>query len=697
MEGIRSQAVPLFEPRLRPRLRRFLLLCEEPGGLPRELKVVPEKPPAPGVPFSQVGLRTLKECLEIGKYVYREQEAVIRLAGREVSLRLGLLPSDRQSAIDNPRFSWWQWCGAERLWAGPVAEAWRIGGHLVPYTTATPGCWNHQGLQQMSERIARDCGNVLHGDLYVIAWKSGAIQVTAHFKAGYFHHWPKPIPGFPLVWVGGLAENATGKIGTGSLCFGLRGDALDFSPSSLVFTKGHEGTLETVDGGMLIQPWHNLRVLAHKSKENVLTYLPPGEAETVPEGVSRSLGFVIGLGGAGSAVARACVPPSWYRACGVIETDRPGPAARMAVRSVALIKEHTQKGGFDTGRVWRYLRRDLRLKRPEEDGAEWDGNLAQGLFNFAYQLGEDPAEYWELYLHHAYHAADVAVYHGSWMERLECASVMTAPLPKARFGAFVSGYLETGDPYLLEVARSVAGVYMAMEWAHQPRFCVGRDAYPLTCLMALWDYTAEPLYLDFARQTATRLLATQLPDGGFAGQAGAGAMSGTSCLSGPESISFGSGLLAPLALLEWAIRDHRWPSDFRERLRNWADLMLRLQPADGIWLNGGSKGTPYTLIGAAALFSMVKAREILEEPRYVEAVRRYLATMNANRDCVHGTHAFLSAQYAHVADAALSRTRNDRDGSGGRMPVIEKDRSSRGARADCGCSEQAFAANLGAA
>ena len=656
VEGIPSQAVPLFEPHTRPRLRRYLLLCEKPDGLPRELKVVPAKAGEPGVPFSEVGFRTLKECLEKGKYVYREEEAVLRLAGREICLRMGLLPSPRPSTLDPRSLSFWQWCGAERLWSGTLAEAWRIGGHLVPYTTEKAGRWENRGLQDMSEKISRECGNVLHGDLYVIAWKSGCIQVTAHFKAGYFHHWPKPIPAFPLLWVGGLAATTTGKIGPDSSCFDLQSDTLDFSPSSLVFTKGCEGTLETVDGGILIQPWHDLRVLAHKSKENVLTHLPPGEVATIPEGVSRSFRLALGFGGAGAEVGRYRVPPSWYKACGVIETDRVGPAVEMASRSVALIKEHTQKGGFDTGRVWRYLRRDLRLGRPEEDGAEWEGNLAQGLFQLAYQVGEEPSDVWELYLHHAYHAADVSIYHGSWMGRLECASIMTAPLPKARFGAFVAGYLETGDPYLLDIARSVAGVYMAMEWAHQPRFCMGRDAYPLTCLMALWDYTAEPLYLDFARQTAGRLLATQLPDGGFGGQAGAGTMSGTSCLTGPDSISFGSGLLAPLAFLEWAIRDDRRPSDFCERLRRWADLMLRLQPADGIWLNGGSKGTPYTLIGAAALFSMVKASQILGDPRYAGAVRKYLSTMNAAKDCVHGTHSFLSAQYAHVADAAMGGT-----------------------------------------
>ncbi|MBI4024205.1 MAG: hypothetical protein HY360_04435 [Verrucomicrobia bacterium] len=656
--GVASQAVNLFhpshgdsslnEPYTRPRLRRHLLLCASDKGLPAEIEVRGIAPVnEPGPHFSQVTIRTLKENLDKKGYVYRECEARLSLAGSEFGLRMGLLPSIRH-------FSWWQWCRAERLWSGPLAEAWRIGGHIPSYGIRTKGHWVNRGLQDLGERLARECGDILHGDLYLIVWKSGCLHVTAHFKAAYFHYWPKPIPAFPVLLVDGLKGRFRHRAVAGArlVIGGGAGDCLDFAPCGLMFAGGHAGRVVPCADGLLIQPWSDLRVLAGKSKKNRLHCLEPARRDVIPAGVNRTFVFNIGLNGASSKVARYHVPSSWYQTCGVIETDRPGPAAEMAARSLKLIREHTLKGGFDTGRVWRYLRRDIRTGIPQEDGAEWEGNLAQAMFTLAYQRGESPAENWELYLHHAYHAADVAVYHGSWMGRLECTTVMTAPLPKFRFGGMLYGYLETGDPYLFEVARSMAGVYMAMEWALQPRACMGRDAYPLACLMSLWDYTAEPLYLDFARQTALRLLATQSEDGGFSGQAGAGVLGGASCLPAAESISFGSGLLAPIALLEWASRDSRWPSDFKARLKKWTDLMLRLQPADGVWLNGGSKGAPYPLIGSGALFSLVKAGQILHDCRCREAVRKYLSSMNARRECVNGTHSFLSALYAHVADGA---------------------------------------------
>ncbi len=180
---------------------------------------------------------------------------------------------------------------------------------------------------------------------------------------------------------------------------------------------------------------------------------------------------------------------------------------------------------------------------------------------------------------------------------------------------------------------------------------MGRDAYPLTSLMTLWDYTGDQLYLDFARQTAIRLLATQHDDGGFSTQAAVGVLTGVSCVPEKNSISFGSGLLAPIELLEWATRDRRWPADFQPRLRRWADLVLRLQTAEGVWTQ--ANGTPYPLIGAGMLFSLIKAGQLLQDRRCVDAVQRYLTAMNARQDFVAGTHAFLSALYAHVADRAL--------------------------------------------
>ena len=625
--GVASQAIPLFEPHTRPRLRRYLLLTHADEGLPQTLEVGSgETAPDSNRQFSNVEIVTLRESLD-KNYTYRECEARITVAGREIGFRLGLQPNDDIGQ------SWWQWCRAERIWSGSVAEAWRIGGHLVPYTIDTPGKWERPELMDLGDLLNRYCGDILQGDVYLIVWRSRLLQLTCHFKSAYFHTFPKPVPAFPIVYVRGADP--------GALSF------------PVIMFEQAPPLVQSRDGGTVVQPWQDLRFLASKSRHDELIYLPPAKPDVMPAGVSRTFWFNIASPVDDARVARYTVSPQWYRPCGVIESDAIGPAATMARRNIELIDENTQKGGIDTGRVWRYLRRDLKLNKPQEDGAEWEGNLAQAMFTLAYQRGDSTEGDWELYLHHAYHAADVSVYHGSWMGRLECTAAFSAPLPKFRFGGFLYGYLETGDTYLLELSRSLAGVYMAMESALEPRSAIGRDAYPISCLMALWDHDPQPLYLDFARQTAIRLLSTQNPDGSFSAQAGAGVLTGVSCRTRPGDIHFGSGILSPIALLEWATRDNRWPDDFLPRLRRWADLMLSLQKSDGHWYVEGGSNEPYTLTGSATLWSLIKAGQILNDPSCLEAVRRYLDSMNAKNMVVLGTHSFLSAQYAHVADAIL--------------------------------------------
>jgi len=663
-QEVASQTVTLFQPYIRPRLRRYLLLVDSGDSpLPNRLAVGAADAEQTDDSFSTVEIVTKRENLDShnSRYVYRECEARLQLRGdRHVGIRMGLLPNTSTDASRTEQYSWWQWCSAERLWSGRLAEAWRIGGHLVPYTVETAGQWDQAPLGTLGTQLQSYCGDILHGDLFLIVWRCELIQATAHFKSCYLHAWPKPVPAFPVVQLSGLRGSWCDRtVAAPTLLYRSDGDerdVLDFSPSRPMFTASHPAQVRRLsEEELIVQPWSDLRILGNKTRDDQMVYLEPARADVLPAGVSRSFSFNIGLGNVATDVARYRVEPSWYCECGMIETARSGDAARMAQRSTALIREHTQSGGIDTGRVWRYLRRDLRSGVPQEDGPEWEGNLAQAMFTLAAQCGEDPSGHWPLYLHQAYHAADVAVYHGSWMSRLECSPSLSAPLSKHRIGGFLFGYLETGDPYLLEIARATASVYMAMEWGLQPRSAMGRDSYPIASLMSLWDYTAEPLYLDFARQTMLRLLSTQQPDGGFSGQAGAGVLSGISARPAVEDIHFGNGVLAPVALLEWAGRDHRWPVDFMLRLRRWADLMLRLQSPSGQWHTTGrtAQDKPYPLTGSVALFTLVKAAQILGDQACVHAAQRYLGNMSAQEQYVSGTHAFLSALYAHVADAVF--------------------------------------------
>src|SRR3989440_4565947 len=253
--GVASQTVPLFDPHIKPCLRRYLLLTHADEGLPQTLEVIAgETASEPGDRFSNVEILTLRESLD-RNYTYRECAAVITVGGREIHFRLGLKPNDGSG------YSWWQWCRAERIWSGGVAEAWRIGGHLVPYTIDTPGKWERPELTALGDLLNQYCGDILHGDVYLIAWRSGLLQLTCHFKSAYFHAFPKPVPAFPIVYVSGVPTQM-----------------IDSSPCSTMFDT-HAGVLERAKEVTILQPWQDLRFLASKSRHEELTYLPPAKPD----------------------------------------------------------------------------------------------------------------------------------------------------------------------------------------------------------------------------------------------------------------------------------------------------------------------------------------------------------------------------------------------------------------------------------
>src|SRR4029077_16296957 len=105
-------------------------------------------------------------------------------------------------------------------------------------------------------------------------------------------------------------------------------------------------------------------------------------------------------------------------------------------------------------------------------------------------------------------------------------------------------------------------------------------------------------------------------------QAGRGCPPGVSPKPAVPNIPFGSGILSPFAILEWATRDNRWPDDFLPRLRKWATLMLETQKPDGHWYVEGKSDEPYTLTGSGTVFTLIKAGQILKDPACTDAVRR---------------------------------------------------------------------------
>ena len=653
------QCVDLFPDAESPSMKRQFCLLQNDAGLPKEVRIEKDTAQASHPHEVTINWHTLHETLDKEKYTYCEQEARLDDGKRSFGLRLGWMLQGT-AGTSSEDFTWWQWCAAEPAWSGPLAEAWRLGGYLATCSRNSAGGFpkqNGSNLLELSRRIVEEQGDVLHADVWVVWWRSGLVQLRVHFKTPYFHVEPRPMHGFPVIALTNSGALPTeGNFSDNELQFPFGNGQISLEPSGLMFEQNSQGRwMHPENGTAVLQPWNDLRVLANKDRTNTHHYLPPASTDTMPEGVSRSFSLNISLEGKTPPVSRYSVPPEWYRSCGVLACTASGSATAAASRGADLIKSNTRRGGFDTGFVWRYLRRDLRTGTPEEDGAEWDGDTAAGLWTLAYQKGEDPSLFWPLYEAIAVHAADIAVHHGRCLQRLENSVSFTAPMPKARFRGILNAYLETGDPYLLDVSTELATTYINLQTANLPRVAIGRDAWPVTSLLELHDHTGDALYLRASRRIIHALLRTQQPDGGFSSQAGAGRLSGMSSMPSKASIGFGSGLLAPVAIFEWARRDsEHLPVDFSQRINRWVKLMQDCLQKEGYWSQNQEIPVPYPLITTSAFFTLPQAAGLAGDQGLLAALGKAVEYLEKTTTHVNGTHAFLGCLHAHWAEASLT-------------------------------------------
>jgi hypothetical protein len=248
---------------------------------------------------------------------------------------------------------------------------------------------------------------------------------------------------------------------------------------------------------------------------------------------------------------RYLAPPDWYAR---YEEFAPMPLELNRGRWEALSRQAAEaflrnsvSGSFTSGGIFRYL--DQYGKGTYE--LSMDGNECRSLYRRAY-FDTDAALY-DLATRNAYFMADLAVnhahdfihYHG------DSGEWRIFSLIYQRYSGIVFGYLETGDPYLLETAEAVARNYMSQHLQNWPRRGIGRDADPLAGFSVLWDYTGKEEYFDFARTMSRHIALTIDDEGGWIAGSGVGPLMGCNALPGG---SWNGGHLLH-GLVEYAMRD----------------------------------------------------------------------------------------------------------------------------------------------
>lgn len=510
LDGLTTQAVPVaWWPRSQSgranRPRRTLLYCFSDEPLPAAVTLSTAKTGRGKFRGPAPELRILDR--KATGWIFHERDEVVfgwkggRKSGRKVrefGLRVGVQYRDE--------FHWWEWVRIEPLWSGPVCAAWRIGGvvDVKPETDA-----EYEAMADMLQSPGLHNQHWIQGEAYVVCFANGVIRMTCRhvnnhrFDEGREQHDMAPVIGLSVRGLGELSEQLDGS----KLKFDLNGLKLDLAEAAPLVSAAHPGSLATRDGVLIYQPYEGIEIEGdrhHRATED--GFLVKAEQKRMPKGIARTVRFDLSMGSCEAEVARYAAPAWWYAMAGDLWPDESLPVhdetdARIDATADNGCVDHS--GRFDEGVL----------------GSAWEGESAYAEMLHFYRTGKK--RFYNYALRDAYHVADIAFDHSTETTRMHDYPLdgSTAP-PLFRMVGPLFGYLETGDPYLLECAESGATHYYWMDRHNWPRRGYGRDAASLRSLIFLWDYTGKEDYMTMAREALGRLIQCQLPDGSYHDQGG---------------------------------------------------------------------------------------------------------------------------------------------------------------------------------
>lgn len=581
--GARSQSVPVgFWPRSERapggnrRTRRALVFFERSSEDSPTIRLVPDDEPSEsagrtGWNLTAVPLEDIARHSDEHTWHYFRQpgELRLRLNGRELVFSLGIM--------NNSGVHRWQYLQAQPLWSGPLAEAWRIGGHIY---TADESPLTLDRLRELGDIIVCP-DNTVAASVYLLLFANGTVQATAHWINGRIYGGVGDQTGVPVVMFRDVRLPAGAWDGSNALVR-CADASFNFAPASHAVSPEHPGAFEPAEDESVWRPFESTRiVIRHKPADGTVEDIEiPGSAEGLVQGASRSVTWLMAPGAAAPEprIGRYLAPAQWYADCCEFAPFpialKDGEFERLGRGCAEVLLRNSVIGRFESGGIYRYLDQ-YGLGAYE---LSVDANEGRSLMRRAYR--DCDVRFYDLALRNCYFMADIATdssrdiihYHGDnpgWR---------TYSLIYQRFSGMVLGYLETGDYYLLETAQAVARNYMALHNQNWPRHGIGRDADPLNGLMMLWDYTGAEEFFEFGREFAHNVSLAIERDGVWLSGAGVGPQMGCNAASG--SPWNGGHFLT--GFTEYAMRDPDVPREWLEAAGSaLARLYRMLEDGDG--------------------------------------------------------------------------------------------------------------------
>ena len=390
-------------------------------------------------------------------------DVVLTYKDRSLPLRFG---SRREKFHDSAAFQsqhdWWQWTQPEVLLDTKALKLVRVGGLLY------------------NEDTFHQC------DIFFELFGNGVARIAAHFVNARvigdgWEYYGIPVIGFTLE---NSARVETDLDGTKTR-FDLGGVKLDTTDGADLVSAKFPGRIYQADNLTIYQPWKDQRV-----SDTNQTYHKPyvtdiGEG-MVPRGMARTARFTLSLSDAPPKVAHLLAPPWLYAMSGELWNGDTLPTYWRYGQTVHAIADHIAQP-------------DERIKGTYEAG--FSGAASEGMGGtcllYSAMLSGDTGHI-RPGLAYIYNWADIQVDHVDWSVRQPFTGYYWKTLPYLKFNDLVPGWLETGDPYLLETAEHCANAYYATFRSIWPIRSIGRGLWPIQGLLELYRYTCNPYYLENA-------------------------------------------------------------------------------------------------------------------------------------------------------------------------------------------------------
>ncbi len=401
-------------------------------------------------------------------------DLVLEYKGEEYVLRMGTRRDKfHESAASAGTHDWWQWLRVESLYGSADVQLFRIGGLL----------YNEDSFMQ--------------ADLYLELFANGVGRAYAHFVNSRVIGDGWEYFGIPVIGLGSSKEATLESSLDGTKTrFDLGGMlSLDIRDSADLISEKFPGRLYPEDGLTIYQPWQDQRVSDKQMSYGKRYVTDIGDA-TMLRGLARTVRFTFSVSDAPPRVAQLAAP-SWLHT----ESKELFPEKYLPTR--------WRLGNSPEPIAQNIAKPDAKYHGTFEGG--YSDTASEGKGGLVILYGAYYAENPELIrrsIAWSYNWADIVVDHIDWSIRQLYTGYYWKTSTYSKFSDITAGWLETGDPYLLETAEHTADAYYGIIRSTWPARSMGRGILPVQDMIMLYKYTRNPVYFERAMEIIEKSITT---------------------------------------------------------------------------------------------------------------------------------------------------------------------------------------------